>query len=301
MVTKGLIVNQDTKKPLLIQVSLTVDDVDSLVPGQLQWHNAGPDGEVSDKDETIATAELPFGKATQWLSSWTSVTHLVLGRIQALQDLAEQGIANKFSNTMAYRLFANSLVDYAPKYRGMQSVVLHDLEAFADVQLCTERAGNWTIPPHWIDNVCHLAGFIMNVSNAVDNQAKFCVAPGCGSLRFAKDLVASGRYRSYVKMIATKEDPNVFLGDVYVLQDEEIIGMVEAIKFRAYPRMLMQRFFSPRDVAASSSVAKPIGDPAKVVAAPRIRADASSTQPPSVVSKPGGALPSQTGGPGPGP
>jgi len=252
VVTEGLIANKDTTKPQLIQVSLSIDDINSGAPAQLQWHNVGPDGNVHE-EESFATAELYFGTAAEWLSSWTPTTHLVLGRIQALQDLAERGVANKFSNAMAYRLFGNSLVDYAPKYRGMQSVVLHGLEAFADVELGADRSGSWTVPPHWIDSVGHLAGFVMNVSDAVDNQAKFCVTPGCRSMRFAKDLVAGGKYRSYVKMIPTDEDPNIFLGDVYCLQGDEIIGMVEGIKFRAYPRVLMNRFFTPRDVAAKGA------------------------------------------------
>jgi len=247
VVTEGLIANQDTTKPQLIQVSLSIDNINSGVPGKLVWHNVASNGTIND-DEPFATAELYFGTADEWLSSWTPATHLVLGRIEALQSLADRGVANKFSKAMAYRLFASSLVDYAPKYRGMQSVVMHGLEAFADVELVADRAGSWTVPPHWIDSVGHLAGFIMNVSDAVDNQTKFCVTPGCRSLRFAKDLVAGAKYRSYVKMIPTAADPNIYLGDVYILQGDEIIGMVEGIKFRAYPRMLMDRFFSPRDV-----------------------------------------------------
>lgn len=265
VVTEGLIANQDTTKRQLIRVTLSINDINSGAPGQLQWHNVGPNGIVHE-EEPFATAQLYFGTAAEWLSSWTPARHLVLGRIQALQDLAERGVANKFSNAMAYRLFANSLVDYSPKYRGMQSVVLHELEAFADVELGTDRAGSWTVPPHWIDSVGHLAGFIMNVSDAVDNQAKFCVTPGCRSMRFAKDLVAGGKYRSYVKMIPTEADPNIFLGDVYALQGDEIIGMVEGIKFRAYPRMLMNRFFSPRDVAGKGANTQPAVAPAAYVA-----------------------------------
>ncbi|AEO66245.1 polyketide synthase [Thermothielavioides terrestris NRRL 8126] len=256
VVTEGLIANQDTTKPQLIQVSLTIDDSGSGAPtGRLEWHNAGQDGHVSSEEPPFATAALTFGTAAEWLTSWIPYKHLVLGRIQALRELAERGVANKFSSAMAYRLFANSLVDYAPKYRGMQSVVLHGLEAVADVELVADRAGTWTVPPHWIDSVAHLAGFVMNVSDAVDNQAKFCVTPGFRSMRFARDLVAGGRYQSYVHMIPTEADPNVYLGDVYILQNDTIVGLVEAIKFRAYPRMLLNRFFSPRDDPAPVSVA----------------------------------------------
>ncbi|KAK4894383.1 Non-reducing polyketide synthase PKS8-1 [Elasticomyces elasticus] len=116
---------------------------------------------------------------------------------------------------MAYTLFANNLVDYAEKYRGMQSVVIHDLEAYAEVQLRTkEDVAKSMVPPHFIDSVAHLAGYIMNCSDSMDTQKYYCVPSGWSSKKFAEPLVAGGRYRSYVKMIPSKENPSVFLGDV---------------------------------------------------------------------------------------
>ncbi|KAI3318557.1 putative polyketide synthase [Xylariaceae sp. AK1471] len=248
-VLKGLVAQKNTHVPQLIQVSATIDDVDSGT-AHLQWHNVASTGEV---DEPFASADLYYGAASNWLSSWIPVRHLVLGRIEALERLAEEGIANRLSHNMAYLLFATNLVDYANKYRGMQSVVLHGLEGFADVTLTTEKGGAWTVPPYFIDSVAHLAGFIMNVSDANDTKNNFYVTPGWGSMRFARPLVAGASYRSYVKMIPTVEDPSVFLGDVYVLQNDEIIGMVEAIKFRRYPRLLLNRFFSAPDEPGTSS------------------------------------------------
>lgn len=168
--------------------------------------------------------------------------------------MAEAGTANRFSNKMAYLLFANNLVDYADKYRGMQSVILHELEATADVTLSTEKSsGTWTVPPYFIDSVAHLAGFVMNVSDAIDTNANFCVTPGWQSMRFARPLVAGAKYRSYVKMIPTAEDPTVYLGDVYVLQDEAIVGLVGGIQFRRYPRILLNRFFSAPQAGAATT------------------------------------------------
>ncbi len=103
------------------------------------------------------------------------------------------------------------------------------------------------MPPYFIDSVAHLAGFVMNVSDAMDTKANFCVTPGWGSMRFARPLLAGKRYKSYVKMIATAEDPDIYLGDVYVLQGGEVIGFVGGIKFRRYPRLLLSRFFTAPD------------------------------------------------------
>lgn len=49
-------------------------------------------------------------------------------------------------------------------------------------------------------------------------------------------------------MIQTADDPSVYPGDVYILQSGEVIGVMEAMKFRCYPRLLLNRFFSAVDV-----------------------------------------------------
>jgi iterative type I PKS product template protein len=246
-VSKGLVAYKDSKTPHMIQVSATTADITSG-HAELVWQNVHQNGEV---DEPFARANLYFGNPIEWLRSWTPLAHLIQGRIEALEQLADRGIANRFSRSMAYRLFATNLVDYADKYRGMQSVVLHELEAFADVTLSTQQGGSWTVPPYFIDSVAHLAGFTMNVSDAIDTQANFCVTPGWSSMRFARPLVAGAKYRSYVRMIPTAEDPAVYLGDVYILQEGDIVGLVGGIKFRRYPRLLLSRFFSAPDEGGS--------------------------------------------------
>ena len=297
-VLKGLVAQKNTKLPQLIRVSAATADINSGIIN-LKWHNVLSNGTA---DEPFASANIYYGDAADWLTSWVPATHLVQGRIQTLERLAEEGIANRFSHNMAYRLFANNLVDYAEKYRGMRSVVLHELEAFAEVVLSTEKGGVWTTPPYFIDSVAHLAGFIMNVSDAVDTKANFCVTPGWSSMRFARPLVPGGQYRSYVKMIPTPEDPAIYLGDVYVLQDDAIIGMVGGIKFRRYPRLLLNRFFSAPEEDASKhtatavSAAAPIASksaPAPLQATPKaaalIQAVPTNAEPPKAIPAPGPA------------
>nr|P9WET1.1 RecName: Full=Non-reducing polyketide synthase Preu7; Short=NR-PKS Preu7 [Preussia isomera]UNY67720.1 polyketide synthase Preu7 [Preussia isomera] len=257
VVTKGLVANKNTESPQFIQVSATTHDIEAGVV-HLEWRNV-VSGEALA--ENFATAKLHYESSGDWLKTWIPITHFVRSRIEALEGLAADGFANRLTHDMAYRLFANNLVDYAQKYRGMQSVVMYGLEAFADVALTAEKGGVWTVPPYFIDSVAHLAGFVMNVSDANDTENNFCVTPGWRSMRFAKPLIPGGRYRSYVKMIPTPEDPTVFLGDVYILQESVVIGMVGAIEFRQYPRILLNRFFSAPDdsshLHSSTSVAKP--------------------------------------------
>lgn len=256
-VREGIVAQKNTSVPQMIQVSISTPNIDSGV-ASLKWHNLTPDASALADEEPIVTAQIRYGSSSDNLVSWMPMTHLVQSRIDFLQDLAEKGIANRLSHSMAYLLFSNNLVHYSDEYRGMQSVVMHELEGFAEVTLKTKSSGVWTVPPCFIDSVAHLAGFIMNVSDAIDTRTNFCVTPGCSSLRIARPLVAGATYQSYVKMIPTAEDPTVYLGDVYILQESEIIGLVRAIKFRRYPRVLLNRFFSPPDVKSGGTVSKPV-------------------------------------------
>lgn len=243
-VTRALIAKKHSMDtPQSIQVTASTQDINSGVL-DLTWQNVEQDGSVS---EPFATANIVYGKAEHWLSTWAPMSHLIQHRIETLERLAIEGQANRLSSNMAYTLFAKNLVDYADKYRGMQSVVMHDLEAFADIQLSDKvGSGTYTVPPYFIDSVAHLAGFIMNCSDAVDTQNNYCVTSGWKSMRFAEPLTPGAKFRSYVKMIPTKEDPAVYLGDVYILkaEDNSVVGMVGGIHFRRFPRILLNRFFS---------------------------------------------------------
>jgi len=112
--------------------------------------------------------------------------------------------------------------------------------------LVGEKGGKWTIPPYYIDSVAHLAGFILNGGDARDPKNNFYVTPGWKSMCFAKPLVPGGKYRSYVKMEPMAEQ-GFYSGDVYVLQGDDIIGVVGGIKFRTFPRLLLSNLFSPPD------------------------------------------------------
>src|SRR5205809_6803983 len=53
-------------------------------------------------------------------------------------------------------------------------------------------------------------------------------------------------------MFPTK-DTGIYAGDVYIFQDDAIVGMVGQIKFRRVPRLLMDQFFSPPDMKKNDS------------------------------------------------
>ncbi len=133
----------------------------------------------------------------------------------------------------------------------MDRVIIHDYEAFSDITLIPERHGVWHTPPHWIDSVSHLAGLVMNGSDASNTRDFFYVTPGYDSFRMLRKLEPGAQYQSYVRMFPIPE-PNMYAGDLYILQDNQIIGMVGQLKFRRVPRLLMDRFFSAEAASKQS-------------------------------------------------
>ncbi|KHN97625.1 Beta-ketoacyl synthase [Metarhizium album ARSEF 1941] len=258
-------------QPLALEADLDLDKQYM----SLAWFNVNPDT-AEREAEHFATAGVRFEDAASWTAEWNRSTHLVLGRIEALQQLANDNKANRISKRMAYTLFKN-VVDYSEQYRGIDSMILHEYEAVADVTLVNDRHGTWHTPPHWIDSVCHLAGLIMNGSDASDTEDYFYVTPGSDSLRLLKPLQAGGRYKSYVRMFPLPAKAgNMHAGDVYILQDDIIVGVLSQIRFRRVPRLLMDRFFSP---PASNKAGS--GDAAEKTppAAPRPKKDAAIAPP----------------------
>ncbi|KFY22815.1 hypothetical protein V491_02713 [Pseudogymnoascus sp. VKM F-3775] len=229
-----------SSQPLALEAHLNLDTQYM----SLAWYNVSAEtGERAP--EWFASAGVRFEDPEAWSAEWNRSAHLLLGRIETLQRLAASGEANRISKRLAYTLFKN-VVDYSDWYRGIDNVIMHEYEAVANVTLIPDRHGSWHTPPHWIDSVCHLAGLIMNGSDASNTQDFFYVTPGSDSFRLLKPLEPGAKYTSYVRMFPLPvEAGNMHAGDVYILQDDVIVGVLSQIRFRRVPRLLMSRFFSP--------------------------------------------------------
>lgn len=276
------VAKSDTCSAQLLEVHANIDLLTQATT--IRWYNVSEDGVRAE--EAYASAMVCYEDPSAWQTEWDRMTHLVHGRIEALSRMAADGTANKLSKNMAYTLFKN-VVDYADRYRGMESVTLNEYEAYADVTLVPERHGTWHTPPQWIDSIFHLGGLIMNGSDASHTKDFFYVTPGWDSCRIAKPLEPGASYRSYVKMFPTKE-ANMYAGDVYVQQGDVVVAMMGAMKFRRVPRLLMAQFFSPPDVKQKNSTGVKSSTSALVVPASK---QASATQPAAIPQKPPTAAP----------
>ncbi|KAL4979595.1 hypothetical protein BDW66DRAFT_168156 [Aspergillus desertorum] len=256
---EGLIPHKDRSSPQWVRLQIKTTSVKHQL--QVSFHRVG-----EDRVDQLATGTVSVANAASWLSEWSGIAHLVSSRIKALHDLAHEGRADRLTRDTVYHLFRNSIVDYSPAYRGIQSAVIDGLEAVADVVLASSNMDRWTAPPHHVDSIAHVCGFVLNAGNAADhdNINTVYVMEGWRSMRFAKPLVSGRLYRSYVRMVPAR-DTGFFSGDVYVLDvaEDEVTGLLAGVTLRPLPRILMHRFFDPADDAHNwgNSPAKPEAKP----------------------------------------
>jgi acyl carrier protein len=177
------------------------------------------------------------------MHEWERRKYLVKGRIDGLKA-GGKGV-HHIQRGLAHKLFA-ALVQYDDKYRGMEEVILSSeaLEATSQVAFqSTSKGGNFFMSPCFIDSVAHIPGFIMNANDAVDSKKYIYISHGLESMRFARNPDAEKRYTSYVKMQPVPGAKGMVTGDVYMLEGEDIIGVVGGLKFQMVPRVLLDTLF----------------------------------------------------------
>ena len=90
-------------------------------------------------------------------------------------------MAQRPSSSAAWHIAVSP--DYSQKYRGIQSVLLDCFEVLGNGELDCEVTGSGTIPLYFLDSVAHLAGLIMDGSDAMGTAVYDCVTPRWKSLR----------------------------------------------------------------------------------------------------------------------
>jgi len=217
-----------------------------------------------------AVAIVKYEDVNTWKEEWGRVQYMVQTQIDLLKQKLETGAAHKVLRGMAYKLF-KALVNYADNYRGMEEVILDGktTEATAQVQFQTTAAdGDFFCSPYWIDSLAHLSGFIVNASDHLDSDNSVYISHGWNSVKFAKKFSPEKKYRSYVRM--QPAPGNISVGDVYIMEGEEIVGVVLGLKFQNIPRRAFNIMMPPPGAKAAPAI-KPVAvksSPKAIAAAP---------------------------------
>jgi iterative type I PKS product template protein len=264
-----------------LQVEATADLELSQV--EIKFRTVTADGSKVYAEHAVGIVK--YEDVNAWKEEWGRIQYMVQSQIDVLKQKLETGAAHKVLRGMAYKLF-KALVTYADNYRGMEEVILDgkQTEATASVQFQTTAAdGNFLCSPYWIDSLAHLSGFIVNASDHLDSENSVYISHGWGSIKISKQLSPEKKYRSYVRM--QPAPGNISVGDVYILEGEEIIGMVMGLKFQNIPRRALNIMMPPASAKASAGVAaKPAAKalkpaPVKAASVPAKKVVAKTTTP----------------------
>ncbi|GLA36716.1 type I Iterative Polyketide synthase (PKS) [Aspergillus niger] len=181
-----------------------------------------------------------------WLSEWKRHAYLVRSRIASLHRSAEEGDAHKLKRRLAYQLFA-TLVQYEKSYQGMQEVVLDsdNHEATAKVSFQIDEDG-FVFNPCWIDSLGHIAGFIMNASDASPSKEQVFINHGWERMRCAVRFVKGKQYQVYNRM--QLETGTTYVGDTYIFEGETVVAVFQGSEyFQGVPRRLLDRLLPPKN------------------------------------------------------
>ncbi|KAI1481114.1 polyketide synthase [Daldinia eschscholtzii] len=243
-------------------------------------------GEGAQKAEH-AVCKVFFGDCQQWLDEFERVSYLIKARIDALKAAEQRGEASKVSRGIAYKLFT-ALVDYDPQYRGMESVILDSETCEATAKVVFQAGpefGTFHTAPYWIDSVCHISGFIVNGTDAVDSREQVYISHGWGSIRFAERLDGSKTYQSYIRMQNVK-GTKMMAGDAYIFDGDKLIGIGGDIRFQAIPRKVLNIVLPPQGGAAAASArAAPAAKPAAAKAPVKEKKQVTTSNLPAVNKK----------------
>ena len=236
----------EVSKPVIVSTTRTneahvlqIAAAANLLTGKVEVHYSSIN--AADREKiSHAHCIVEYGDVSEWTSQWARNAYLIQSRIKSLETGLQGGDVQKISRGMAYKLFS-ALVQYDDKYRGMEEVLLHSSqhEAVAKVQFQTDKTeGNFFFSPYWIDSIAHLSGFVLNANDALDSKDYVFISHGWESMRFAVPLSADKKYRAYVKMQSVA-DSTIMAGDVYLLEHETIVGLIEGLRFQKIPRKLL--------------------------------------------------------------
>ncbi|KAF2758172.1 ketoacyl-synt-domain-containing protein [Pseudovirgaria hyperparasitica] len=248
-----------------IQLEATADL--ELRQVQLKFRSVTPHGKVLVEH---AHATVRYEDPENWRDEWRRTQYMVQTQIDILHQKLQSGGASKILRGMAYKLF-KALVDYQPAYQGMEEVILDgkETEATASIRFqTTPDDGTFYCSPYWIDSLAHISGFIVNASDVVNSADSVYISHGWKEVKISKPLSADKQYRSYVRM--QPAPGNVRVGDVYILEGKDIIGMVTGLKFQEIPRRVLNIMMPPAKKAIGRPTPAPIEAPVSAVTIPKI-------------------------------
>ncbi|KAK4494683.1 hypothetical protein PRZ48_014039 [Zasmidium cellare] len=249
-VHKPLIVKDPTPTgmtPLHIEMTATLslplnahEDITSTTL-HCVFHSVSSSGtKLQENGHCDVTFEWYYG----WLSEWSLHYNRINSRINALRS---NPAAQTVNRAKAYKLF-ESFVQYSGKYQNMSSCVFDaaTLEATSTLEFLAHPEGDYC-GPYYHDGSCHVSGFVCNAVEQ-NKESNAFISNGVTAMKLSPLFDPSkpgSEISNYVQMAPLPNDKTVLQGDVYVIQDGQIVGVWEGVRFKKIPRRVLNVFFPP--------------------------------------------------------
>jgi iron transport multicopper oxidase len=196
---------------------------------------------------THSTCHIHLLDTKKQMSQWNRFFGFVSTTIEQLKDLTQRpGICHMPGN-LVYRMFAD-IVDYDTKYHSIRQIFLdcERNEAYGMIQLPgPEEHGQFTCSPYCIDGIIHFAGFILNNSLSRPEDTAY-ISTGWESLRLIPSRLQAKTYKIYACM-REEEKSRLWVGDVYLLDGDEIIATCFQLRFRQMNMAVLRSLVNPLD------------------------------------------------------
>ncbi|KAJ2981618.1 hypothetical protein NUW58_g6645 [Xylaria curta] len=234
-VTEPLVAENDGSKRLVIVNARQAKGEDTV------WISFSSQLDSHRKDH--AKCAVAFGDGDVWQSEWRQCTSLVQDRIESLATSSLTGPTHRILGSMVYKLF-DTFVEYSEPYRGIQEVHLDSKrqEASAKVRFSAEANDLFVYHPCWIDSLAHISGFVLNGADTTPSDTVY-ISHGWKSMRIAvAKLSATKTYHTYVRMKEDAKVSGIMIGDVYAIEDSNVVALIQDIKFRRIKRFQLEHF-----------------------------------------------------------
>lgn len=246
-VSRSLTLNSDGSVPQILKTSAKMaNDVVTL-----QFYTESP----PDSHTVHAECILKYGDSQNWLERWKRNAHLVQNAINRLQT-SQGAHVHRLGRNLVYQLFS-TLVDYRSDSRGMDEVVLDTVasEAVATItyKATESECQGFVLDPRWVDNLCHVSGFVVN-SDETKSDDEIYVSLGWDRFRLAIQPDVEKTYHSYVRMGKSGSKSKLRVGDVYILEGDQIVGLAEGVKFQSIPKRMLDHLLPSTDQKKSTMI-----------------------------------------------
>jgi naphtho-gamma-pyrone polyketide synthase len=217
------LISQPDKESQLFRVTASADWTQNTV--SFSVFSVNDEGKKTADHATFVVQIIP---TQTWMEQWKRSSHLVHSRIRALYENAENGDAHRLKRRLAYQLFS-TIVQYSPDYQGMEEVILDSEghEATAKVAFQVGENG-FTFNPCWVDSLGHIAGFIMNASDATPSKTQVFINHGWERMRCAVKFSQGKQYQVYNRM--QLETGSTYVGDTYIFDGAMLVAIFEGVR-----------------------------------------------------------------------